>query len=198
MHAASNGCYQVQNIAVENRLVTTNKSPIGLNRGYGGPQFHFGLERVMDTAARQLNMDAEIRRRTFRQMPSRRGAGRRIYDQATTERPGPSSGDVRLRRPRRQAGGSEAAGHCLELALVPVSTVGLEHGLCNAAQTPEERERAGGRSAAPLSQTSISILPAASPSSSTAHRLDKVTTRCRTIVAVRSACDQTRSASTAP
>ena len=66
MHAASNGCYQVQNIAVENRLVTTNKSPIGLNRGYGGPQFYFGLERVMDTAARQLNMDpAEIRRRNF-------------------------------------------------------------------------------------------------------------------------------------
>ena len=57
MHAASNACYRVQNIFVDNRLVVTNRMPIGLNRGYGGPQFYFALERAMDTGARQLGID---------------------------------------------------------------------------------------------------------------------------------------------
>ena len=54
MHAASNGCYRVRNIAIENELVVTNRTPVGLNRGYGGPQFYFALERIMDIAARGL------------------------------------------------------------------------------------------------------------------------------------------------
>ncbi|HLH87441.1 MAG TPA: molybdopterin cofactor-binding domain-containing protein [Xanthobacteraceae bacterium] len=66
MHAACNGCYAVKNIAVENALVLTNQTPIGLNRGYGGPQFYFALERVMETAARKLDIDpADMRRRNF-------------------------------------------------------------------------------------------------------------------------------------
>jgi 2-furoyl-CoA dehydrogenase large subunit len=66
MHAACNGCYGVRNIAVENTLVVTNQTPIGLNRGYGGPQFYFALERVMEIAARKLGIDpADMRRRNF-------------------------------------------------------------------------------------------------------------------------------------
>jgi 2-furoyl-CoA dehydrogenase large subunit len=66
MHAASNGCYKVANISIDNDLVVTNCTPVGLNRGYGGPQFYFALERVMDIAARGLEMDpAELRRRNF-------------------------------------------------------------------------------------------------------------------------------------
>lgn len=66
MHAASNGCYRVKNIAIDNDLVVTNCAPVGLNRGYGGPQFYFALERIMEIAARGLAIDAaEIRRRNF-------------------------------------------------------------------------------------------------------------------------------------
>jgi 2-furoyl-CoA dehydrogenase large subunit len=66
MHAASNGCYGVQNIAVDNEIVVTNRTPVGLNRGYGGPQFYFALERIMEIAARGLGIDAaELRRRNF-------------------------------------------------------------------------------------------------------------------------------------
>lgn len=66
MHAASNGCYRVRDIAVDNTLVVTNTAPVGLNRGYGGPQFYFALERLMDHAAHRLGLDpAEIRRRNF-------------------------------------------------------------------------------------------------------------------------------------
>jgi 2-furoyl-CoA dehydrogenase large subunit len=66
MHSACNGCYAVKNIAVDNTLVLTNQTPIGLNRGYGGPQFYFALERAMDIGARKLGIDpAELRRRNF-------------------------------------------------------------------------------------------------------------------------------------
>jgi 2-furoyl-CoA dehydrogenase large subunit len=66
MHSASNGCYRVRNIAVDNELVVTNQTPVGLNRGYGGPQFYFALERIMEIAARGLSIDpAELRRRNF-------------------------------------------------------------------------------------------------------------------------------------
>jgi 2-furoyl-CoA dehydrogenase large subunit len=66
MHAACNGCYAVKHIAVDNTLVLTNQTPIGLNRGYGGPQFYFALERAMDIAARRLGIDpADLRRRNF-------------------------------------------------------------------------------------------------------------------------------------
>ena len=66
MHAASNGSYRVRNIGIENLLVVTNRVPVGLNRGYGGPEFYFSLERLMDKAARRLGVDpAELRKRNF-------------------------------------------------------------------------------------------------------------------------------------
>jgi len=66
MHSSSNGAYRVKNIAIENLLVVTNRMPAGLNRGYGGPQFYFALERIMEIAARGLGIDAaEIRRRNL-------------------------------------------------------------------------------------------------------------------------------------
>jgi len=66
MHSTSNGAYRVKHIAIENVLVVTNRMPAGLNRGYGGPQFYFALERIMEIAARGLCIDAaEIRRRNL-------------------------------------------------------------------------------------------------------------------------------------
>jgi 2-furoyl-CoA dehydrogenase large subunit len=66
MHSTSNGAYRVQHIAVDNTLVVTNRMPAGLNRGYGGPQFYFALERLMDVAARGLGIDPlELRRRNL-------------------------------------------------------------------------------------------------------------------------------------
>lgn len=66
MHSTSSGAYRVRNLAVDNTLVVTNRMPVGLNRGYGGPQFYFALERIMEIAARGLGIDAaELRRRNL-------------------------------------------------------------------------------------------------------------------------------------
>ena len=114
MHAASNGCYRVENIAVENELVVSNSTPVGLNRGYGGPQFYFALERIMDIAARGLNIDAaELRRRNFiasDAFPYRTPAGAVLdagdYDAALTEllRVAGYEGLQRRREDARRAG----------------------------------------------------------------------------------------------
>jgi 2-furoyl-CoA dehydrogenase large subunit len=60
------GPYRARSVAITARSVMTNKGPVGLNRGYGGQQHCFGLERVVDLAAERLAIDpAEIRRRNF-------------------------------------------------------------------------------------------------------------------------------------
>jgi 2-furoyl-CoA dehydrogenase large subunit len=60
------GAYRVRDVEAELLAVMTNKAPTGLNRGFGGPQLYFALERVMDLAAEKLGLDPiEIRRRNL-------------------------------------------------------------------------------------------------------------------------------------
>jgi len=66
MHGSLSGAYRVRNVAARNRVVLTNRCPSGLNRGFGGPQLYFGLERIVDRASKQLGLDAaELRRRNL-------------------------------------------------------------------------------------------------------------------------------------
>ncbi len=66
MHGSLSGAYRVRNVAARNRVVTTNRCPTGLNRGFGGPQLYFALERTMAIAARRLDLDpAELARRNL-------------------------------------------------------------------------------------------------------------------------------------
>ena len=83
MHGSLSGAYAVQNVAARNRVVLTNTLPSGLNRGFGGPQLYFGLERTMAIAARRLGLDpAELARRNLvpaESMPYRTPSGG-LYD----------------------------------------------------------------------------------------------------------------------
>jgi 2-furoyl-CoA dehydrogenase large subunit len=64
MHSTLSGPYRVRHIAVDNKAVVTNQVPSGLNRGFGGPQFYYPLERMMDKAAAELHIDSvELRMR---------------------------------------------------------------------------------------------------------------------------------------
>ena len=51
------GAYAIENVAVRNRVVLTNKTPTGLNRGFGGPQVYYALERLMQRIAVALKLD---------------------------------------------------------------------------------------------------------------------------------------------
>ena len=66
MHGSLSGAYRVRNVSVRNRVVLTNRCPTGLNRGFGGPQLYFPLERTMAIAARRLGLDpADMARRNL-------------------------------------------------------------------------------------------------------------------------------------
>ena len=57
MHGNLTGAYDIANVAVRNRVVVTNKTPTGLNRGFGGPQVYFALERLVQRIAVELCLD---------------------------------------------------------------------------------------------------------------------------------------------
>ena len=66
MHGNLTGAYDIRHICVRNRVVVSNKTPTGLNRGFGGPQVYYALERLMQRIARELQLDAlEVIRRNL-------------------------------------------------------------------------------------------------------------------------------------
>jgi 2-furoyl-CoA dehydrogenase large subunit len=88
MHGSLSGAYGVRNIAARNRVVLTNRCPTGLNRGFGGPQLYFALERTMAIAAGRLGLDpAELARRNLirpEEFPYRTPTGA-LYDSGDYE-----------------------------------------------------------------------------------------------------------------
>lgn len=64
MHGNMTGAYAIRNLRIRNRVVVTNKLPTGLNRGFGGPQIYFPLERLISRIAATLGLDplAVVRR----------------------------------------------------------------------------------------------------------------------------------------
>lgn len=60
------GAYRIGAVHLRSRAIVSNKTPTGLNRGFGGQQLYFGLERLMDAVATTCGLDpAEARRRNF-------------------------------------------------------------------------------------------------------------------------------------
>jgi 2-furoyl-CoA dehydrogenase large subunit len=57
MHGNLTGAYDIAHVKVRNRVVVTNKTPTGLNRGFGGPQVYFALERLVQRIALGLDLD---------------------------------------------------------------------------------------------------------------------------------------------
>ncbi|MCW2720671.1 xanthine dehydrogenase family protein molybdopterin-binding subunit [Pseudonocardia sp.] len=60
------GPYRIPAVEIRARAVVTNEMPTGLNRGFGGQQLYFGLERLMDAVAGATGLDVlEVRRRNL-------------------------------------------------------------------------------------------------------------------------------------
>ena len=51
------GAYALRSLEVDATCVLTNTAPTGLNRGYGGPQHYFCLERLIDEIAAEVCFD---------------------------------------------------------------------------------------------------------------------------------------------
>jgi 2-furoyl-CoA dehydrogenase large subunit len=138
------GAYTVRNVRAETLSVMTNKTPTGLNRGFGGPQLYFPLERIMDIAAERLGLDpAELRLRNVvkaDQFPYRTPLGG-IYDsgdyEAVLNRALEVSGYTEMRERQAQAR-EEGRYFGVGIAAV-VDPSGTNMGYVTLAQTHEER-----------------------------------------------------------
>jgi len=78
------GCYEVPNVYCESLAVYTTKVPTSAFRGFGYPESHWPLERIMDMAALKLNMDpVELRlKNLLKPGKSETGTGERLREDA--------------------------------------------------------------------------------------------------------------------
>jgi carbon-monoxide dehydrogenase large subunit len=60
------GAYRIPALEIDCRCVVTNKTPLSAYRGAGRPEAVFAMERILDRAARELDIDPiELRRRNL-------------------------------------------------------------------------------------------------------------------------------------
>lgn len=140
------GAYHIPAVQIRARAVVTNKAPTGLNRGFGGQQLYFGLERLMDQVACALGIDAaELRRRNFvarDAFPYRTPTGG-VYDsgnyQAALDR---ALGRAGYAEARREQEAARARGRLVGIGLATIVDPSATNiGYVELATPPEARRR---------------------------------------------------------
>lgn len=163
MHGNMTGAYDIRHMAIRNRVVLTNKMPTGLNRGFGGPQTYFPLERLMQRIARRLNLDPlEVIRRNLvpgDRFPYRTVSGALLDSgeyEAAMDQALRDGGHAELLACRDQA---RAEGRLYGIGYTAVVEPSVSNmGYITTVLTPEERRRAGPKNGAQATAT-ISLDP---------------------------------------
>ena len=147
MHGSLSGAYRVRNVATRNRVVLTNRCPTGLNRGFGGPQLYFALERTLAIAAGRLGVDpAELARRNLvraRDFPYRTPSGG-LYDSGDYEACLDRALELaRYEERRREQADTRAEGRLVGIGLACIVEPSISNmGYITLAQTSAERTQA--------------------------------------------------------
>jgi len=153
MHGNMTGAYGIENLAIHNRVVVTNKTPTGLMRGFGGPQIYFPLERLMDKAAARLGLDPlELRRRNLvpgGAMPYRTAPGALLDsgDYARSIDCAVNEGGLAELQARRDAARAEGRLYGIGYSVVVEPSIS-NMGYITTLLTPEQRERSGPKNGA--------------------------------------------------
>ena len=158
MHGNLTGAYDIANVSVRNRVVLTNKTPTGLNRGFGGPQVYYALERLMQRVAVELNLDPlDVIRRNLIPgdvFPFRTATGGLLDSgnyPAAVEKAVAEGGLAQLRARRTQA---RAEGRLYGIGLTAVVEPSVSNmGYITTVLTPEERRKAGPKNGAQSTAT---------------------------------------------
>lgn len=163
MHGNMTGAYDIANLRIRNRVVVTNKTPTGLNRGFGGPQVYFALERLMATIARELELDPlDVVRRNLipaKAFPYRTASGA-LYDSGDYEAAldvALAEGDHAGLLARRDAMRAEGRLYGIGYAAVVEPSVS-NMGYISTVMTVEERAKAGPKNGAQATAT-VSLDP---------------------------------------
>lgn len=163
MHGNLTGAYDIRHLRVRNRVVVTNKTPTGLNRGFGGPQVYFALERLMQRISVELDLDPlEVIRSNLvpsNAFPYRTAPGALLDsgDYAKTLQLGESSGGLDELKARREAARAEGRVYGIGYAAVVEPSVS-NMGYLSTVLTPAERRKAGPKNGAQATAT-VSIDP---------------------------------------
>jgi len=163
MHGNMTGAYDIRHVSIRNRVVLTNKTPTGLNRGFGGPQVYFALERLVQRIANELGLDPlDVTRRNLvpvTSFPYRTATGALLdsgdYPAAVDE--AIEQGGLEELRRRRDAARAEGRLYGIGYAAVVEPSVS-NMGYITTVLTPEERRRAGPKNGAQATAT-ISLDP---------------------------------------
>ncbi len=163
MHGNLTGAYDIRHVKVRNRIVLTNKTPTGLNRGFGGPQAYYPLERLMQRIAIELKLDPlQVIRRNLvpaKAMPYRTATGALLDsgDFATTLETAVRDGRLDELHARRNVARAQGRHYGIGFAAVVEPSVS-NMGYITTALTPEERRRAGPKNGAQSTAT-VSLDP---------------------------------------
>ena len=166
MHGNLTGAYDIRHLKVRNRVVVTNKTPTGLNRGFGGPQVYFALERLVQRIAVELGLDPlDVITRNLipaDAFPYRTASGTLLdsgnYPEAI--RRGVAEGALAELKSRRDA--SRAEGKLYGIGYTAVVEPSVSNmGYITTVLTPAERRKAGPKNGAQATAT-ISIDPVGS------------------------------------
>ncbi len=163
MHGNLTGAYDIRHVKVRNRIVLTNKTPTGLNRGFGGPQLYYPLERLMQRIAVELKLDPlDVIRRNLvpaDAMPYRTATGAQLDsgDFAAALEAAVSAGKLAALEARRDEARAQGKLYGIGFAAVVEPSVS-NMGYITAALTAEERRRAGPKNGAQATAT-VSLDP---------------------------------------
>src|SRR3954470_20158789 len=163
MHGNLTGAYHIRHLAVRNRVVVTNKTPTGLNRGFGGPQVYFALERLVQCIAVELGLDPlDVIRRNLvpsDAFPYRTASGALLDsgDYAGGIDIGAEKGGLDDLKQRRDAARAEGRLYGIGYAAVVEPSVS-NMGYITTVLTPAERRKAGPKNGAQATAT-VSIDP---------------------------------------
>ena len=166
MHGNLAGAYDIPNVAVRNRVVVTNKTPTGLNRGFGGPQVYFALERLMQCIAVELKLDPlDVIKRNLvpaDRFPYRTATGALLdsgdYQEAIAR--GVEAGALKELKARRDAARAEGKLYGIGYAAVVEPSVS-NMGYITTVLTAAERKKAGPKNGAQATAT-VSLDPVGS------------------------------------
>jgi 2-furoyl-CoA dehydrogenase large subunit len=163
MHGNLTGAYDIKNVSVRNRVVMTNKTPTGLNRGFGGPQVYYALERLMQRIAFVLRLDPlDVIRRNLvpsGAFPFRTATGGLLDsgDYPACVEKAVNDGGLAELRARQKAARAEGRLYGIGLTAVVEPSVS-NMGYITTVLTPEERRKAGPKNGAQATAT-ISLDP---------------------------------------
>ena len=163
MHGALTGAYTIENLAVTNRCVLTNKAPASLIRGFGGPQIYLALERIVQKIALELGLEhIDVIRKNLiptGAFPYKTAAGS-LYDSGDYPRCVEITvGDGRLEDLKQRREAARKAGKYYGIGFATVVEPGMSNmGYLSTLLSPEAREKAGPKNGA-VSMATVTVDP---------------------------------------